>query len=204
MRHTKHTARRIDVRKFYASSTTDYIDPHHYRCPSCGKYMKYVPARAIFGEKSTGNTMYLYCPDCQFYGKTRRSNNHVYLVSVPAGESTRNLRQEAHHYFNKLYEFGILPGKDSAYQWLSMKLGFPSLGSTSYRHIGEMDEPLLKKTIEASINKLWENKDRCGSSFSIYSSSRGSYSRSCTELREKCYEIISCVRDNPVREVSAS
>ena len=191
MRHTKHAAKRADLRKLYSSTITDFIDPYHYRCPCCNKIMQYVSGKEIFGEKNVGNTMYLYCPDCNFYGKTRKTNSgHVYLVSVPAGEETRNLRNEAHHYFNKLYEFGILPGKDSAYQWLSMQLGFPTIGNTSFRHIGEMDACLLRKVIEVTIDKLWENKDKCTTAFSIYTSTKGSYSMSRSDLHGKCCEII--------------
>ena len=143
------------------SKTAIPIDYKNYRCLKCGSVMQYLPAWQAFKERKGDNTMMLVCKKDDIYCTTRRSNaGKVYLESTPADAKLRALRQETHFYFDKLYIDGILPGKDSAYQWLSEKFGFQLFGKLTYRHIGEFDDFYCKKAIEYILQKLCENAEK--------------------------------------------
>lgn len=169
----------------YISRTQKIINPKQYRCPKCGGFMEYVDSREIPGKENE-HKKYLLCRKDDIYCKTKKANSgNVYLESTPADKTTRKLRAEAHYYFNQIYEYNILPGKDSAYFWITHELGFVALGKSTYKHIGEMDELLCKRTIAICIDKLLENIHKLPNKKLEAYTRYGSYTMENSSIREK-------------------
>ena len=164
----RHTSRIRSKNETLKSATANAIDVRKFRCPKCGAYMDYISAREFYNDK-TRTDMMLVCRKDDVHCKTRKSKSgNVYLVSTPADPVVRALRQEAHYYFDKLHDRKLMAGKDSCYEWLSMQLGYPTYGRTTFRHIGEMDEMMLKKTILLCVDYLYNNRDRLQYPIGIY------------------------------------
>ena len=170
------------------TSSSLLINPKNYPCPICGSPMEYVSERELYG-KGNREPKFLLCREDDVHGETFKSHSkNVYLKSVPAGPVTRRLRTEAHHYFNRLYTDGLLPGKDSAYFWLTQALGFYTIGRSYCKHIGEMDDFMLKQTIEKVIRYLHEHRDKLKQPVSPYHYSC-SYTSSRSDLMDLLVEI---------------
>lgn len=166
-----------NISRVYASATQLPIDPNNYACPCCGKKMHYVNGVELFGEeKGAKKDKYLVCYDCDIHGRVREEYNGTYLISVPAKRETRQLRCEAHYFFDKLYEYGIFADRSSAYAWLTGCMGRKRCIKTTQYHIGEMDDDKLKTTIRVSVEKLAEHPEKCPKKILPFGSQNGSYS----------------------------
>lgn len=147
------------------------IDPKNFLCPKCGARMEYTQACNVYANDPQNHQWMLICRKDDIYCKTAKSNaGKVYLKSTPADAKLRQLRVETHHYFNRLYEDGILPGRDSAYIWLSNKFGFRVIGKLTYRHIGEFDDFYCKKAIGYILEELLDKADRLKGPVSLFHS----------------------------------
>lgn len=168
-----------NISRMYASATQLPIDANNYPCPCCGKKMHYVNGEGMFGEgKGSRKDKYIVCYDCDIHGRVREQYNGAFLISVPAKRETRQLRSEAHYFFDKLYEYGIFASRSSAYEWLTKYMGRKRCIKTTQYHIGEMDDDKLKMTIQASVEKLAQHPEKCPRQIHPFGSRYGSYSTS--------------------------
>lgn len=146
-------------------STKSYrsIDLQNYRCPCCGKIMK--PEKANYENQN--DIHYLICNECNYRGKARKELNGNYvLVSVPADKITRELRKEAHFYFDRLYKDNIFKSREEAYFWLTDQLPIASIGDC--KHIGEFSAGTLKNVIEICVHCLIQNQHRLSEPLEAY------------------------------------
>ena len=86
-------------------------------------------------------------PACDSYVRAHPGTNIP--MGVPANWKLRKLRNEAHHYFNQLYERGYM-SKQDAYCWLADILCVPF----SEAHIGYLGEYYCQKVIDESKKVL--------------------------------------------------
>ena len=70
-------------------------------------------------------------------------------IGTLADPSLRRLRNQAHRFFNRLYESGLM-SKGEAYNWLSVLTGMPE----SMAHIGFMGEYNCRLIIDESKRLL--------------------------------------------------
>lgn len=167
-----------------------FIDPYNYKCPVCGRNMAYTSMLDATG-RGTKTRDVLYCEKDNMIARTWRSvNGNVHLKSTPADLDTRCLRIEAHYYFDMIVDSGLLPGKDTAYMWLTQALGFAAIGKQFCKHIGEMDAMFCKKTIELSLKYILDHKKRFGRKVIVYNGPR-SYTKKTLGL----LEIINKIND---------
>ena len=111
---------------------------HGKLCPYCKHKTQYVDSKIIYG-KSYG--MIYYCKPCSawvgVHKDTDKSKGRL------ANSELRELKKEAHFYFDKIWkEYKILNRKES-YKWLSSMLSLPC----EYTHIGFFAEKYCEKTI---------------------------------------------------------
>ena len=119
------------------------------RCPYCGSHTILRSADGIYQDNSKGAMLYV-CknyPACDSYVRAHPGTNIP--MGVPANWKLRKLRNEAHHYFNQLYERGYM-SKQDAYCWLADILCVPF----SEAHIGYLCEYYCQKVIDESKKVL--------------------------------------------------
>lgn len=175
-----------NISRMYASATQLPIDTNNYPCPCCGKKMHYVNGAELFGEeKGCKKDKYMVCYDCDIHGRVREQYNGAFLISVPAKRETRQLRNEAHYFFDKLYEYGIFANRTSAYEWLTKTMGRKRCIKTTQYHIGEMDDDKLRMTIQVSVEKLAEHPEKFPERILPFGSRGGSYSMSNQQISDK-------------------
>ena len=104
-------------------------------CPYCGSPVIYRTADGIYKE-NTKRAMLFVCsryPSCNAYVRANKVTKKP--IGTLADPSLRRLRNQAHRFFNRLYESGLM-SKGEAYNWLSVLTGMPE----SMAHIGFMGE----------------------------------------------------------------
>lgn len=142
------------------SQTNKEIKIGEYACPFCNEKMKLASNFEVYGDGEQYKKKFLLCPGCGSYCQIRKSNTkRYYLVSTPATRETKNLRNEAHWYFNYVIENKLVANKTDAYIWLSNQFGKTVTYLDEMIHIGEMDNEQCISTIKYCIDKLYENKD---------------------------------------------
>jgi len=105
------------------------------KCPYCGAHAVLKSADGIYRDNSKGEMLYV-CknyPACDSYVRVQKGTNIP--LGTLANKKLRELRKEAHHYFDMLYKTGLIT-KTSAYEWLSGTL----LRPLEYAHIGMLGE----------------------------------------------------------------
>ena len=118
-------------------------------CPYCGSIAVLRPAKDIYNSVDDQNKKLLVCknyPECDSYIKVDKNGKPQ---GVMANKELRQLRAEAHRYFDEIFKNNILSRKD-AYKLLSDKLGIP-LNDT---HMSTFDEYRCKVTIKIAKNIL--------------------------------------------------
>lgn len=129
------------------------------RCPYCGGPVTYRSADGIYHDNSR-NTMLYVCshyPECDAYVRVHTGTNIP--VGTLANQELRALRRTAHHYFDQLYQSGLM-SKQDAYQWLADLICAP----LSQAHIGYLGEYYCKQVIEESrkfLERSREKQRRC-------------------------------------------
>ena len=115
------------------------------RCPYCGKPVVYRSADGIYKDNSRDTMLYVCSdyPRCDAYVRVHAGTNIP--VGTLANHELRTLRRTAHHYFDQLYQSGIMTKQD-AYQWLADQISAP----LSQAHIGYLGEYYCKQVIEQS------------------------------------------------------
>lgn len=116
-------------------------------CPYCNSKVIIEDSIKIYKNKSYG---YVYMcanyPKCNAYVGCH-GNTQVPMGTV-ANMELRNLRHEAHKYFDQLWQRknkkGFVNARFLGYQWLSKKLKLPMKKT----HIGMFDQYQTKKVIE--------------------------------------------------------
>lgn len=124
------------------------------RCPYCGSHTILRSADGIYQDNSKRAMLYV-CknyPACDSYVRVHPGTNVP--MGIPANWKLRKLRNEAHHYFNQLYQKGYMTKQD-AYCWLADILCVPF----SQAHIGYLGEYYCQKVIEESKKVLERNAD---------------------------------------------
>ena len=103
----------------------------------------------IYGkyDKSYSYKYFYFCKNCDAYVGCH-PNSKKPLGSL-ADRNLRNIRHEAHDFFDKLWQDKYFT-RSQAYKWLAKKLNI----STKKCHIGMFDENLCKKTIDFSRQYL--------------------------------------------------
>lgn len=179
-----------NISSMYASATQLPIDANHYPCPCCGKTMHYVTGAELFGqEKGNKKDKYIVCYDCDVHGRVREQYNGAFLISVPAKRETRQLRNEAHYFFDKLYEYGIFMSRTNAYEWLTKCMGRKRCIKSTQYHIGEMGDDRLKMTIQVSVEKLAQHPEKCPERILPFGEKEGSYSASNRQILDTLNQL---------------
>ena len=125
------------------------------RCPYCGSPVVFRSADGIYHENKE-NTMLYVCsryPECDAYVRVHKGTKNP--VGSLADPNLRALRREAHRYFNRLYETGLMD-KRNAYQWLADIVSAPM----SEAHIGHLGEYYCRQVIQESKKMLEDRKGR--------------------------------------------
>ena len=133
-------------------------------CPYCGSPVIYRTADGIYKE-NTKRAMLFVCsryPACNAYVRANKVTKKP--IGTLADPSLRRLRNQAHRFFNRLYESGLM-SKGEAYNWLSVLTGMPE----SMAHIGFMGEYNCRLIIDESKRLLksqhisyWRGGNRYG------------------------------------------
>lgn len=92
-------------------------------------------------------------PECDAYVRVHKGTKTP--VGSLADHNLRALRKEAHRYFNRLYESGLMDKQD-AYQWLADIISAPM----SEAHIGHLGEYYCRQVIQESKKLLDARKRR--------------------------------------------
>ena len=122
------------------------------RCPYCCSPIILRSADGIYRENSS-NTMLYACtryPACDAYVRVIPGSKNP--VGTMANGPLRALRKEAHQYFDRLHQTGIMSRKE-AYEWLAGMLQTP----LSQTHIGYLGEYYCQRVIEES-KRLLDNR----------------------------------------------
>lgn len=125
------------------------------RCPYCGSPVIYRSADGIYHDNSN-NTMLYVCrryPECDAYVRVHAGTNIP--VGSLANHELRTLRRTAHHYFDQLYQSGMM-SKQDAYQWLADLICAP----LSQAHIGYLGDYYCKQVIEESRRLLEKQQNK--------------------------------------------
>ncbi len=111
------------------------LDVSRMRCPYCGAPVIYRSADGIYRDNSSGIMLYVcsHYPQCDAYVRVHAGTNIP--VGTLANHELRTLRRTAHHYFDQLYQSGMM-SKQDAYQWLADLICAP----LSQAHIGYLGE----------------------------------------------------------------
>jgi len=128
------------------------LDISRMRCPYCGSPVVYRSADGIYHDNSKGTMLYVcsHYPECDAYVRVH-AGTHI-PVGTLANHELRTLRRTAHHYFDQLYQSGMM-SKQDAYQWLADLICAP----LSEAHIGYLGEYYCRQVIEES-RKLLERR----------------------------------------------
>lgn len=119
-------------------------------CVECGGNGKPVRGEVIYSPNRPDlwdKTFYL-CP-CGAYVSSHRISNLP--KGYPGGTGTRRARIEAHAAFDPLWQQGVFPSRDDAYQWLAAAMGIAPM----LCHIGKLNAPQAKRVTRLSFD-YWE------------------------------------------------
>ena len=135
------------------------------KCPYCSGKLIIRDADEIYTDKGSNEKLFVCSnyPKCDTYTRATLFNGKLTPVAIPGNKQLRNLRAEAHYYFDKISELGILSRTDS-YKWLSERLELKYVHS----HIGEFSEYQCIQTIEEAVKILQVNKDKSSSKLKPY------------------------------------
>ena len=83
------------------------------RCPYCGSPVVFRSADGIYRENKEHTMLYVCSryPECDAYVRVHKGTKTP--VGSLADHNLRALRREAHRYFNRLYESGLIPERKS-------------------------------------------------------------------------------------------
>lgn len=125
------------------------------RCPYCGSPVVFRSADGIYRENKEHTMLYVCSryPECDAYVRVHKGTKTP--VGSLADHNLRALRREAHRYFNRLYESGLMDKQD-AYQWLADIISAPM----SEAHIGHLGEYYCRQVIQESKKLLETRKGR--------------------------------------------
>ncbi len=124
------------------------------RCPYCGSTLILRSADGIYRENVNNTKLYVCSkyPACDAYVRVIPGTDIP--LGSPANGALRALRLEAHRYFDRLHQSGLM-SKNDAYQWLADILQAP----LSQAHIGYLGEYYCRRVIEESRQML-DNRRR--------------------------------------------
>lgn len=115
------------------------------KCPYCGGDIEYHDSTIVYG-KSYG-MIYICCnyPTCNSFVGVHKGTDKA--LGRLANQQLRNLKKEAHKYFDMLWKYKVRLGdrwaRSKGYKWLSEQLGLPM----NETHIGWFDEQTCMKVI---------------------------------------------------------
>lgn len=118
-------------------------------CPYCKKQSKHVNSSVIYG-KDYG--MIYLCGPCDAYVGCHKSNTTEAKGRL-AKKELRELKKEAHLYFDKIWQLKIM-SRHEAYKWLSGYLQLPA----KYTHIGMLGIEKTKEVMTGSKQLLNDNR----------------------------------------------
>lgn len=115
-------------------------------CPYCKKESVLIDSAVIY-RRSYG--MIYFCETCGAYVGVHKGTDKA--LGRLANKELRGLKKQAHYYFDQLWDGNNRSmSRDSAYKWLSMKLGLPP----KYTHIGMFGEENCRNVINYSKEYL--------------------------------------------------
>ena len=117
-------------------------------CPYCKRKTEYVDSSVIYG-KSHG--MIYLCRHCDAYCGVHKGTDRS--LGRLANAELRELKKEAHEYFDKLWKLKIM-GRRKAYAFMSNKLGIPK----KYTHIGMFSKKTCEDVVYYSKQFLNDNR----------------------------------------------
>ena len=119
------------------------------RCPYCGRHAVLRSADGIYKDNSKGEMLYVCAnyPECDTYVRVQKGTNKP--LGTLANKRLRELRNEAHKNFDKLYKRGYITRR-SAYDWLAGLFCMP----LKRAHIAQFSEPQCLYVIEQSKKYL--------------------------------------------------
>jgi len=129
---------------------------NNLRCPYCGSPVVLRSADGIYRENHNDTKLYVCSkyPVCDAYVRIQAGTKNIPLGSLANGE-LRALRIEAHRYFDRIHQTGLM-SKQDAYAWLATIVAAPM----SYAHIGQLSEYYCRVVIEESKRFLKNNEER--------------------------------------------
>jgi hypothetical protein len=127
-------------------------------CPYCNQPTEYIDSSYIY-KKSYG--MIYICKPCNAYVGVHKGTSTA--LGRLANKELREAKKQAHHYFNKIYQTGIIvtilekplpqvKSRTAAYMWLSKEMGV----DRKYCHIGMFDIEQCNKVIALCKKALGE------------------------------------------------
>jgi len=118
----------------------------------CGAHAQKRPASVVHGDKANGEYLYVCSryPACDSYVGVHKKS--LKPLGTLAGRELRGKRIEAHKYFNRLWESGIMK-KWQAYKWMEGKFGLNS----QQAHIAEFSEYMCGELIAECKRALKNN-----------------------------------------------
>ena len=122
------------------------------RCPYCGSSIQLRSADGIYRENNKDTMLYVCSkyPVCDAYVRVMPGTKTP--IGSLANGNLRALRREAHQYFDRLHQTGIMSRKE-AYEWLAGMLQTP----LSQTHIGYLGEYYCQRVIEES-KRILDNR----------------------------------------------
>ncbi len=117
-------------------------------CPYCKGKSQLIESKEIYG-KDYG--LLHICKPCGAYVGCHKGSKQP--LGRLANKKLRELKQEAHLYFDKIWKLKILK-RGEAYNWLSEQIGTP----LDYTHIGMFSEKTCTLVIELSKRCLNDNR----------------------------------------------
>lgn len=118
-------------------------------CVECGKNGKPVRGIVIYKDRrpDLASRLFYLC-DCGAYvGSHGRTG---VPLGYPGGTETRGARIRAHRMFDPLWQLGIFPSRDAAYQWLVAATGIDPMRC----HIGKLNRAEAER-VTRLCEKYW-------------------------------------------------
>ena len=126
------------------------------RCQYCRSPVIIRSADGIYRKNENDTQLYVCSkyPVCDAYVRIQANTKNVPVGTLANGE-LRALRREAHRYFDRIYQSGLM-SKQEAYAWLAEIVSAPM----KHAHIGQLREYYCKLVIEESKQFLESNSGR--------------------------------------------
>lgn len=177
-------------------------------CNNCSSYNPITEVEEVSGYTNDEKQLY-NMPKCQIYNTCqkysplyRKLTKEEYLaqepsspIGRPANGQLRQLRAEAHYYFDLLGKLNVFTSIGEMYSWLSYSLSIP----IQETHIAYFDEYYCKKTIELCVEVLSNHRSRFKNPITLFNSNNlnhKTYSEQNKVIQDSIENINITIRKN--------